>query len=178
MIELKRPPYLVQLARIRDQEDYPEQMLSQTLSLEYMGAAEFEFGAIPKAYREIAKRFDHYTLSSVQVDDSGQTLFVAHYFNEEDFQKYVEYLRILRDPKREREISTKEPVRFLDPTTDKWYRPSSDPETGYYRNNFWWDIKNQVMWSFNEEFMLRLRNRLGNSVDYVKSVDATKVSDA
>ena len=165
MLKLERAPYLIQLFSIKNvKERCKGKRLSETLSAEYMGSAEFEFGAIPKAYREIALNFDSFRISEVEsIKDKGRKLQVWHAFSDEDFEKYVQYLlefRGLLKPKIS--TRTKELVRFeyisdIEVKGRPWLT----------KNNFWWDIRNQVMWSFEKTFMDQLNERLQCSIAYM-----------
>ena len=141
-------PYLIQRAQInRRLNEFKGERLSKSIDCDYMGSAEFEFGAIPKAYRAIRDDFLNYRQSKIEaIMENDAVLRLFHNFNDEDLAKYTKYLLQMRGDQYA--LQTKENVGF-------------DPNSYYYkRTDFWWDIENHVMWSFDKEFMKRLPQHL------------------
>lgn len=150
-----KTPYLIQRAEIkRPLNKFDGSKLSGAVSFEYMGSAEFEFGAVPAAFREFRANHDKVKVSKVGeiVDDQGRTLRVYHYLSDEDFAIYVGHLKDLRKDK----LRTKE-VTYFGPCVH--YKPKTD---------FWWDIVNNVIWSFDKEFMKRLDSHMQESFKILK----------
>lgn len=64
-----RNPFLIQRATIRP--GYAaDAMMKDFVSLDYMGAAEFEFGAVPQAYRDYHDVLDELVVASVDLGRS------------------------------------------------------------------------------------------------------------
>jgi hypothetical protein len=144
-----KKPYLVQRATIN--KTFKNKKLSEAVIFDYMGSSEFECGAIPRAFKELKLNKEKLTLSNIILD--GKTLWFTHYLtNIDDFSQYVGYLRDLYDDK----IRLKETSRFA-------------KNTRYVGNiDFWWDIENNVMWSYNEYFMREILNCLNESFKVIK----------
>lgn len=145
-------PWLIQRAQIQSPlADPKEATLTKSLRLDYMGSAEFEFGALPASLRRI--RSAHYNSTRlvrwITQDESPLRVFSC--FNEVDFAKYTEILSDLRfgNPR------LKEVSRF----------GANYPQGEFSRTDFWWDIENDVIWSFNKNYMNRLPQYLKNSFE-------------
>jgi hypothetical protein len=145
-------PYLVQRGNISKLAP-EETRLTKAVDLDYMGSAEFEFGALPKSLRALQSGTRTLRIvSDIKQDDVPLRVLSA--FNEEEFGEYIPYLHELRADK----ICLKE-----------WLRFSPDRIKDEYAENFWWDIENHVMWSFHKQFMNRLENYLQASFAYMDS---------
>lgn len=73
--------YLIQRGKIRDTWKESTSFLSgksnAIIDPDYMGSAEFEFGAIPRAYIRLRSRFDWYKLHNTVIKTTqGKTLFL------------------------------------------------------------------------------------------------------
>lgn len=131
--------------------------LSDAVTFDYMGSAEFEFGTLPKAFRKIRDSFDK-TVSVTEQrlkDANGSSLRVFHLFpTEDEYEDY--YVYIFKLYTSNGVIRTKEAPRF-------------NPSLNYGNKiDFWWDIENQVIWSFNKNFMNRLKDYFQSSFKVMK----------
>jgi hypothetical protein len=145
-------PYLVQRGKI-DKIAPEGTILTNAVDLDYMGSAEFEFGALPRSLRALrAGTRVLRVVSDIKQDEIP--LRVLSTLTDEEFAEYVHYLHRMRTDK----IDLKERLRFS-PVHIK----------GEYAENFWWDIENHVMWSFRKQFMNRLENYLQASFAYMDS---------
>ena len=149
-----RTPYLIQRGEIRRPMHAATSRLSQAVDLDYMGSAEFEFGALPKSQRAMQAARGSILLRKVESIKAGeQTLRVLSCLDDEQFAAYTQYLHQMRADK----IRLKENSRF-----------GADYEMGEYtRTDFWWDIQHHVMWSFDKPFMNRLAGILESSWAYM-----------
>jgi hypothetical protein len=148
-----KAPYLIQRGTI----NWPlvHDRLSKAVSFDYMGSAEFEFGALPESLREMQKRIDSVSLTvEPRIMDGESTLRVLHTFTPDEYEEYLGYLLKLR----EGHIQTKEDPRFQKDHSLRSKRLCCD---------FWWDIDNHVMWSFDKNFMKRLPDVLVASWKYM-----------
>lgn len=149
-----KAPYLIQRCEIkRPLGDYRGKRFSQAVSLDYMGSAEFEFGAVPKSLRAMSEHgCTLYTVPSITQNDVS--LKVLCCFDEGELAEYSKYLLRMRNEKLGR-LHTKESVRF-----DPSYSDDTD---------LWWDIENHVMWSFDKAFMNGLQANLAVSLEYMNT---------
>ena len=147
--------YLIQRAKIqRPLGDFRNLRLSQAVSFDYMGSAEFEFGALPKSFRAIEKGMEKATTRVVfEIMDGEGPLRVFSMFNDSEFAEYLEQLLKLRTDKlRLKERSEFEPLN---------YRGEK------YPTDFWWDVENHAMFSFDKNFMNHLTDYLSASLNYM-----------
>jgi hypothetical protein len=163
-----KTPYLIQRGTIRTPMDLNSR-LSQAVNFDYMGSAEFEWGALPKSFREIEKNADNFICRYVTDinDQGGNVLKVWSYFSDIEFAKYEVYLKTLRNPssvKSEERIHTKEYTGF----------ESGAAQFRNERTNFWWDIENQIMFGFDQDFMPKVAHFVANSLDYMNEQKANQ----
>lgn len=149
-------PYLIQRGTIaEDWKTYPEYLrLSRVVDLDYMGSAEFEFGALPNSFRQMEKNFSQYNSKELpSITENGKPLFIFSDLAIEDLKKYEQHLLDLKEGNGR----LKESISFT---------PS---RLNYRKDNFWWDINNHLMFSYNKEFMQKLKTFVQNSLDYMNS---------
>jgi hypothetical protein len=151
-------PYLIQRAEIKTPLAPKDTRLSQAVNFDYMGSAEFEFGALPASFRAI-ETFPAHAWHCRQVPEitEGDTpLRVWSAFDDADFKDYVEFLKKARDTHSV--IHTKEAVHFEKDRVKSKYGTNAD---------FWWDIDNHVMFGFKKEFMKRVGDYVAASLKYM-----------
>lgn len=166
-----KTPYLIQRAEINNSRT-DEMRFSQAVDLDYMGSAEFEFGATAKSLRALEKAFlnnsfgvhnlhlvDVAEITTESRSGNQKPLKVLHCFTNEEFKQYIPFLHKMRDGK----LRAKENPRFESEL--KWPFTSNSI-------NFWWDIENHVMWSFDHEVMRKLPLYLQNSWKYMNEQKA------
>jgi hypothetical protein len=147
-----KTPYLIQRATIN--RPLVKGRLSEAVDLDYMGSAEFEFGALPRSLRAMQAKVDSVKLTvDNRITDNERSLRVLHTFNETEFEEYFKFiLRMRGDDLRLKECSRFEANRNWAADTD-----------------LWWDIENHVFWSFDKIFMNRLGDCLVASWKYMDS---------
>lgn len=147
-------PYHIQRGTIN--HPMPDDRLSKVVDLDYMGSAEFEFGALPKSLRALQAKVDaiSVTVEPRITGDNGQSLRVLHTFSPEEYEAYVVYLLELRAGTRRTKEST-------------WFDVEHPKRFKTLRCDFWWDIDNDVMWSFDKAFMKKLPDALVASWKYM-----------
>lgn len=142
---------MIQRARIK--RPFVETVsLSSSVAFDYMGSAEFEFGALPCSLhrmKETAFAYSLRTVRSISQDDSW--LRVYSRYDQDEFNQYLQYLYDLREDK----IRLKEWSGFYKIKT-----------TGY-SPDFWWDIENDVMWTFEKQYAKRLPTFLQKSFEII-----------
>lgn len=163
-----RSPYLIQRAEIKTPLAEKNTRLSQAVSFDYMGSAEFEFGALPQSFRKIEAQFKDWKCRIVEDITEGDTpLRVWSALTDEEFAEYMGYLKILRASSKDHNVKrfyTKEAVQF-----------EVDREPSRYNNtDFWWDITNDVMFGFKKEFMKRVGDYVAASLAYMNEQNTAK----
>jgi hypothetical protein len=134
----------------------PDDRLSKAVDMDYMGSVEFEFGALPKSLRALETSIDQLsvTVEPRIVDEQGRSLRVLHAFTPEGYEEYVVHLLAMRDGTARLKEST-----YFDVEHPKRFKT--------LRADFWWDITNHVMWSFDKAFMKKLPDCLVASWRYM-----------
>ena len=159
-----RTPYLIQRAEVKSPLATVSTRLSQAVVFDYMGSAEFEFGALPNSFRRLEANKGKLTLRMVPEIMEGEIpLRVYSYLTDEEFEQYKGYLETMRKPcGAPNQLFTKESVRF-----------NVDYEHGKYsKTDFWWDINNDVMFGFNKMFMKKLESYVQASLDFMNEQKA------
>lgn len=152
-----RNPYLIQRAEIVRPIAEPTERISNAVRFEYMGSAEFEFGALPESLRAIRALGDKWNRRTVlEIKEGEASLRVYSAFTDEEFEEYKAHLLRLRDPKAR--PNTKESTYFEE---------GRKAASKYIRTDFWWDLDNHVMFGFDKEFMNRLPSYLAASWRYM-----------
>lgn len=146
--------YLVQRGNIK--HPMVDGRLSMAVGLDYMGSAEFEFGALPHSLRTLEELVDtiKMTIEPRITDDAGRSLRVLHTFSDEEYEEYFENLLKLREGKGRTKEST-------------WFDVSHSSRFKTLKCDFWWDINNHAMWSFDKNFMKKLPDILVASWNYM-----------
>lgn len=157
-------PYLIQRGVIISPLADPNIRLSQAVDLDYMGSAEFEFGAVPASFRRIEKVADDWKMRTCLSFAGGkEALHVWGAFDSEiTFQDYLGFLIDIRtknsirlEGRSEFDLSSIEFRKKMG-----WQSPQTD---------FWWDIQNDVMWTFHKEASKRVVSWVASSIGYMNS---------
>lgn len=125
--------WLIQRGRFQTRE---KNGIDSILRFDYMGSAEFEFGAMPESLDKIRSCISEYTYLDVPMKDKVITVFCKD-SQKTDIKTYLEELA-------ENKMGLKEYSDF-----DSYINPVHFPN----RTDFWWDIENNLMfWKKNVEF--------------------------
>lgn len=126
-----RNPYLIQRGTIKNPAKI--EGIDSLVKFDYMGAAEFEWGALPKALKEICGILDELEIHSLDIKTTkGETLWLL--CKNEDVEQLREFwVKASKDPYS---VNTKETVFY---NRNKVFEPSNNI-------NFWWDIKEEQCW--------------------------------
>jgi hypothetical protein len=133
--------------------------VSEYMETDYMGSAEFEFGALPKSIRALCKcKLEVKTFS--YINKAGLTVSFNILADEskldEAYNQVVAYLQGDR---------LKEHISFRDKVEDVGVSP-------YARDTFWWVIDEcpfSFAFSFREEYCLNFKKALAASLAYMNS---------
>lgn len=148
-------PRLIQRATISRPLAPENALLSKAVDFDYMGSAEFEFGALPKSFRAIKARADDWKCRLVkEIVDKDRPLRVYSAFTDEEFEEYKSHLLKLRDG----QLRTKESTYF-DKKHEEHFKT--------LQCDFWWDIDNHVTFGFDKNFMNRLPHYVAASLSYM-----------
>ena len=149
-------PYLIQRGLInRPLGELKGKRFFQTINFDYMGSAEFEFGALPASltrmrvlnFKAKLNKFDAITYN-------GQPLRFWSYYQGEELETIKKGLLRLRGG----DLHTKEWTHFN--------------ELDLTKCNIWWDIINDVVFSFDKLYMNRLGEFLNTSFEAMAALDA------
>lgn len=157
--------YLIQRGAIKRPLSSPRDAvrLSQAVSLDYMGSAEFEWGALPESFRRIEAHpmpFIMRIVDSITDTKDGivRPLKVWSCLQDDEFTFYVAELTKLRnDHGRTKEYTSFEKDRQL---------------SSYDKTDFWWDIRNDAMFGFDVDFMDMVGDCVANSLAYMNEQKA------
>ncbi len=131
--------YLIQRGKFENRDF--KKGIDSIISLDYMGAAEFEFGAIPESLAKIRKSVNEYVYLDVPVKDKVITVFCK----ESQKSEVKTYLMSLADNNMLLK-SYSDFNNYIKPT----YSKSS--------TDFWWDLENHLMfWRKNNEFETKFK---------------------
>lgn len=141
--------YLIQRAEIR--KDYVKGGIDSLLNFDYMGSAEFEFGALPFSYATICKfprKFETFTVDG----EEFTILYLEGIHTPEDIEKIKN--TFLGFNKEQYGGRTKEHTYFYEYTHRKDMESFSEKglkglrrvySEYSYRNNCWWDVENHFI---------------------------------
>ena len=145
----KLRPYLVQRANFAEREG--REGIDGILKFDYMGSAEFEWGALPKSLKRIRAYFKEYTYLHISMP-KGIVITVLCKETDEPFTEMSEYLNGLMG----REFRLKEYSDF-----DTLFCESKSEYARKNQTDFWWDIENDLMfWKKNDKFEENFKKRI------------------
>lgn len=102
---------------------------------DYMGAAEFEWGAIPKAYRRILGQFSKYSLHVTDLVTTGGVPFCI-YCRDDRYEEVLEAIKRYLNEDHALKEWTNMHAHFNEPKT-QW---DKDHRKWQIKTNFWWCI--------------------------------------
>lgn len=130
-------PYLIQRAKFTNSPDQKD--IDSILDFDYMGSAEFEFGALPQSLKRIRENIANYCISTFEINSKKISVF---YDNKliKNVKELSEIINGLADNK----FLLKE---YCDFQHYIYFTPHM------LKSDFWWDIKNDFMfWKSNKDF--------------------------
>lgn len=152
--------YLIQRAKIATPLAAETECLSKAVRFDYMGSAEFEFGALPDSLRAMRSNKKDLIARKIPTITQGEhQLRTFSYLNDAEWALYVPMLEELRNTDK---VRLKERSQFSLPEMkrdEEWAASMRARNKNVYVPdpvNFWWDINHHVMFSFEKLFMNRL----------------------
>ena len=122
-------PYLIQRGRIKNYDE-PIQGIDHIVELDYMGSAEFEFGALPKSLKRMCRKADSLTITESALQAiNGEKIHVIYTSPVDEVLVHIMAMAYNR-------YRLKEMPRIAEAL--------NAPDTRRY-SNFWWDIDNDYM---------------------------------
>lgn len=145
----KMKAYLVQRGQIADRDF--KKGIDSICKFDYMGSAEFEFGALGESLGRIRKDISNYKYMNAKIYGIQITVF----FNKKHEESEIEtYLKDLADNK----FHVKQHSDFnnvVNPSKFEREWQAKHPN----KTNFWWDIENDFMfWISNQLFQQKFKN--------------------
>ena len=117
--------------------------IDSIITFDYMGSAEFEYGALPKSLKKIRNNFDDYILNDFKINGKLITVF-CNKIQSEKIEKYLDKLSL-------NNFHLQEPSDFNNYVFDVFYMGT----------DFWWDIGNDLMfWIQNDEFKSKFLSKI------------------
>lgn len=170
----ENPPYLVQRCKFREYKD--GQKISESFDLDYMGAAEFEFGAIPNTLRLLHKYSQSFEI--IQVKDLppfGATKGVCWYMAPEELVKTEKVKNWLKFLSKE-DFNLKECTFFHKNFT-------GEQLSAYYNHDVWFGVQEKghhgpdiwpVVFSLKKDTLVAFQKALKNSITFMNSKATAK----
>ena len=143
-----RKPYLIQRMILKD--NVPKNpSIDELYSMDYMGSAEFKFGSLPASLKKMTKTIDEIKVGMVKEykNHKGQRLFLIGL--EKDILEYQKFTPDLVDGKIRLKEWTMLDGAIKGETIGIEYNPKRHPSA-------WWDIDNQVMFTFGKKNAINL----------------------
>lgn len=152
-------PSLIQRGSIRRPlGKYKGARFLDAASFAHMGSADFAHNALPDSLRRIYHTyhaFDVFKAENIFLTTKDNRSYALRLFTRlrgVELEKYVNWLSALRDNL----VKTRAPSGFT--------RLDFDDSTLPTETDLWWDIRNDVIFSFDKNFMTRLREYMDVSM--------------
>jgi hypothetical protein len=146
-------PYLIQRGMFRDVKLEEIVGIDSLIIFDYMGSAEFEFGALPRSLRRIVVNLAEYELVQVNdiVDRDNNVLFV--FCLKDQKEEVIEAIKGLGS----RKFRLKEFSAFDYHVKSAIGQRDEDARWWMKRVNFWWDIQHDYMFCFTSDHGERIK---------------------
>lgn len=139
--------YLIQRGKFDNRDN--KKGIDSIVEFDYMGASEYEWGALPESLKRIRTSIEDYTYMDVPVYGKIITVFC----NSDDKPNVKTYLETLADGKMRIKMGS---------YFDKYVKPSKYDKEWQEKHplstNFWWDLENDLMfWVKDVEFETKFK---------------------
>ncbi len=141
-------PYCIQRAKFENRNDRTG--IDSLLRFDYMGSAEFEFGALPASLKRVRNNMNdyimfQYTFKKYPAKSKSVTVFCK--------KEQYDFIGDILEQLAENKIRLKERCDLADWLNQK--------ESSYNRNDFWWDIdQDWFFWKFTPTFDFQFKETL------------------
>jgi len=141
-------PYLIQRAKFENRDS--KKGIDAILKFDYMGAAEFEFGALPQSLNRVRQNISNYTQFEYLFTSQPAPIKIVTVFCKKEQEDFVpEILEGLACKK----YKLKEYCDMHEWLNGKAYLRTT--------NDFWWDIENDwFFWKFSVDFDVKFKDAL------------------
>lgn len=156
-----RDPYLIQRMKFREPKEGPT--IDGILRMDYMGSAEFEFGALPASLKEMCRDLESLSIHMLNdvVNVDGKRLCLI--CKESDVEEYSKFIPKLI----ERKLRLKEASYLDQEHTGKDF--AGRPLSEYNRTDAWWDIDNHIMFTYGKDNARKILNAISALRDKKKA---------
>lgn len=171
-------PYLIQRGKINTQYNVLDR-ISNAVKMDYMGSAEFEYGALPKSLRSMQENKDKMIFyTSDLINKKNEHLIVYGNIDQDNFNHYIDYIKKAAnfDFRLKESIGMDEQINGFDVNEPHFYPINIKTKTKKQEyltakeskiTDFWWDIENGLIMSFNKDFMDKIPCILQSSWNYM-----------
>lgn len=144
-------PYLIQSARFDNNSSPSKTGIDTILSFDYMGSAEFEFGALPASLKRVRTSIDDYVQFQYSFNKYPTKLVTVFCKKEQQ-----EHVGNILEELAERKIQLKASCSIHSFV-------KGEEKKSYFNSDFWWDIEQDwFFWKFTPEFDLKFKQTLMN----------------
>jgi hypothetical protein len=141
-------PYCIQRAKFDSRPD--NKGIDKLLSYDYMGSAEFEFGALPASLKRVRSNLNDYIQFQYSFKKFPSKVITVFCKKEQ-----YDFMGDVLEELTEKKLRLKEYCDLGD-----WVNPK---EHSFNRNDFWWDIdQDWFFWKFTPAFDLQFKDALEN----------------
>ena len=151
-MEKKISPYLIQRARFKN-GNAENTGFDAILRFDYMGSAEFEFGALSKSLHRMVADCEKYSMIQFDQVKTGNNMPMFIFANMDNIEAIKDAAIHLSQNK----YGYKERCDMPDYIKEGL--------STLHRNNFWWDIENDYMICFGKEYSDRVEEAMGKMVE-------------
>ena len=145
-----KTPYLIQRGKFKGTPQSKIRGINSLIRFDYMGAAEFEQGALPKSLKRIVNNINTYTINKVEGYEGVQNQDMYVCCKQEEVEDIIINAMLLAC----NQLKLKERCDIRD------YMSGME-----YANDFWWDIENDFMICFGEENSNNLLTAIKGSME-------------
>jgi hypothetical protein len=159
--------YLLQLGHIR--RPLVEKILPESVKLTYMGQAQYEDEAQPRSLAAMAAAKEEMRLIAfpqIRLAD-GRELIAYGNFSDETYTAYAAELALVAEKKRQTHDGNHFAELLALPNVPPTVSPENRESWIARLSDFWWDLDNHVIMSFDLDFMALLPSILKKTYAYL-----------
>lgn len=163
-----RTPYLIQRMKFRPESQIRGNTIDGVLEMDYMGSAEYEFGALPKSLKQICKNFNEFRIVQIKEIQNIQDkcLYMLTNLNDEQIKEYVKYIQKIIEGKHRLKEWININKHMVKSTTKNEY--FGRPEDA------WWDIDNHLMFCFVQASIEKIKKAIEATIEKKRSENQTE----